>query len=84
MARTFQTCTVQDLLDALEGQDPEALVCFASNYGDRGNTQQVHALDGNVEPEKLSATAYSDSGWAIAPDEDHDDTTDGPMVLVIS
>jgi hypothetical protein len=70
MARRFSTITVRDLMEALEGQDPEALVIFASDYGDHCHTQQAFALDGDLEEVQLEESAYSDSGWAVAGERD--------------
>jgi len=82
--RSIGTITVRELLDALEAEDPEALVVFASDYGDIGHTQQVHRVSGDVEEVTLEESAYSHSGWAIRREEDDDDDEDaGQRVLVI-
>ena len=74
----LKTITVRELIEALQNEDPEARVVFASNYGDRARTQQAHAIKGECEPATLRESGYSDSGWAV-------DEEDGgePSVLVI-
>lgn len=81
--RQLRSCTVQELLDALEGEDRKAMVVFASNYGDLGKTQQVHAIAGDVEEQIIEESAYSDSGWAVQRREDEDEEPNRPPVTVL-
>lgn len=68
----LNTITVQELIDRLSDEDPDAKVIFASGYGDRGNTQQAHGLRGRCEEVVLTESCYSDSGWAVSRDDDGD------------
>lgn len=83
MAKQLRSITVRQLISALQDEDPDAVVVFASDYGDHGHTEQAHAIDGQIEPATLVESAYSHSGWAV-PDEDSDEEEDdGTPVLVI-
>lgn len=75
-----KTLTVKELIEVLEGEDQDALVVFASNYGDRSRTQQVHFINGQVESDRIRSSGYSDSGYALGGEQNED----GPEVLVIS
>jgi hypothetical protein len=68
MARTFKTITAGELRELLEDLDDDAPVAFASNYGDRGGTRQVHALAGDAEELPIEESRYSESGWALWKD----------------
>ena len=81
--RAIRSINVRELIDALEGEDPEALVVFSSDYGDISHTQQVHPISGDMEEGTLEETAYSASGWAILSDEDDEDDTDNETVKIL-
>lgn len=89
MARQLKSITVGELIAALQDEDPEAEVCFASNYGDFGKTQQVLGIRGEIERAEIEESAYSESGWAIATPEAEDPEDEafadppGPSILVI-
>lgn len=74
--REFRTITAEELREALEGIPGDALVAFASDYGDRGNTQQIHRLRGRVTEETIEESGYSDSGFAIRDTDEDDDEPD--------
>lgn len=78
----LKTITVRELIESLQGEDPDMPVVFASNYGDRGRTKQAHGLRGRVEETVLVQSGYSDSGYAIADNDD--ETQDDNIVLCIS
>jgi hypothetical protein len=85
MARAIRSINVRELMEALEGEDPEALVVFGSDYGDIGHTQQVLPITGEIEEVQVEETAYSSSGWAVRRDEDDDDdrnTKTVPILLI--
>ena len=70
----LRTLTVARLIDLLEGESPDALVIFSTDYGDHHHTQQALPLRGELETVTIEKSAYSNSGFAIAePDEDGDD-----------
>ena len=73
MARAIRSINVRELLEALEGEDPEALVVFCADYGDIGHTQQVLPINGEIEEVQVEESAYSASGWAVRREEDDDD-----------
>lgn len=80
MSDQFNSITVEQLQQLLSDYDPNTLVTFSSNYGDRSRTEQVHSLEGYADMKPLTKTAYSDSGYAIADDDEEEAQT----VLVIS
>lgn len=84
-SRALRTINVRELIEALEGEDPEALVVFSSDYGDIGHTEQVHPIQGDVEEATLEETAYSASGWAIRRehDEETEDTGDETVPILV-
>lgn len=76
MSRQFtSSCTVRELIEALEEQSPDAIVAFSCDYGDYSQTEQVLPIDPEcIEDTEIEESAYSDSGFAIAgePDEDEE------------
>jgi hypothetical protein len=84
----FKSITVAELKELLEGQEDDALVTFASDYGDHCHTQQVHRLRGEIDEVVIRETAYSDSRYAVnerADEDDEDDETrHAGTVLLIS
>lgn len=70
----FKTITVEELIAVLENEDPQARVLFSSDYGDISHTEQAHRIYGQVEEVTLRDSAYSNSGYAVADDEDGDAT----------
>lgn len=79
----LHTITLKELEQALAqarrdygDEAGDMLVCFTSSYGDRGRTEQAHSLRGVVDEVTLRESAYSDSGYAVA---DEDDDHDRPM-----
>lgn len=71
MATTFKTITKSALIEALEDiVDDDALIAFASDYGDHCHTQQLHRIKGNIEEVPVKESAYSDSGFAVADDDE--------------
>ncbi len=84
----LRTLTVKELIEALEDEDPEMPVVFVTDYNDIGHTQQVHAIDGNVDEEPIHESGYSVSGFAVPNHErerdDEDEPEDkAPRVLVL-
>jgi len=65
----FDTITKEELIEALEDLPDGARVAFASDYGDRCNTQQLHSIEGQIEEKPIHQTAYSDSGYAVDEEE---------------
>ena len=81
----LHTITKQELVDILADLPDDARLAFATDYGDRSHTQQVHAIEGSVEERDIGESGYSDSGWAVLDDED-DDAQDvgGDSLWIIS
>jgi len=83
----FNSTTVGELREMLEGLDEDKLITFASDYGDYSRTQQVHVIRGDVEELPIRESAYSVSGWALGYDdedeEDEEAMNNAPMVYVI-
>lgn len=75
----FETATIDELIRALKDARADyggkAKVLFASNYGDRGGTQQAHRIRARFEQVQVTESGYSDSGYAVADDGDIDDDT---------
>jgi hypothetical protein len=67
----LHTISKQELIEALSELPEDARLAFASDYGDRTHTQQVHPIKGDVEERQITESAYSDSGFALA-DEDEE------------
>ncbi len=94
MRDTFKSVTLDELIDALEdarnAHGGDMIVTFASNYGDRSRTQQVHELSGDVDELPIcERPGYSVSGFAIDESEDDDSdeectNVERQRVLVIS
>jgi hypothetical protein len=71
---TFKTITKAELIEALEDLNDSDQIAFATNYGDIGDTMQVHRIRGRIDEQELRESAYSDSGFALRDsDEDWDD-----------
>lgn len=79
----LKTMTVAQLIDRLEGEDPEALVIFSVDYGDYHHTQQALPLQGEFETVTIEKSAYSHSGFAIAEPEDGEPEGDEEIYLMI-
>jgi hypothetical protein len=78
--RNIDTITVRELKDLLEGLDEDARVAFSCNYGDRGRTQQVISIRGDMEESNLYRSAYSESGWAVC--RDSEDPTEDQIFII--
>lgn len=59
--------TVEDLMFELEGMDPQAVVMFACDYGDRARTMQALTITNiaAMPTAVLKKTAYSQSGLCL-------------------
>jgi hypothetical protein len=71
----MRTISVKQLIEKLEQLPPDAPLAFASDYGDRCATQQIHFLRGRVEDTPICESGYSDSGYAVDRDNDGDGET---------
>ena len=72
------TMTGQQLINLItEYGSLDTPILFVTNYGDRGNTQQVHQLTEmhDAELKHLYETPYSTSGIAVR-EEDSNETDD--------
>lgn len=67
---TMRTITVAKLIELLQDQDPDAQVIFSTNYGDYHRTQQALPIKGDFEEVVIEKSAYSNSGFAIAENDD--------------
>ena len=81
----LRTITVAELIDLLEGEDPKAEVIFSTDYGDYHHTAQALPIRGEFEEALVEESAYSNSGFALASDdEDQDDEeNEGRKFLVL-
>lgn len=81
----FRSITVKALREALEGEEDDALVAFACDYGDYHHTQQALGIKGELEEAVLVESGYSHSGFAVADEDDDEDEREGkgPKVLVL-
>jgi hypothetical protein len=79
--------TVRDLIEELEGHDPDALVVFSTSYGDYNRTMQalpIESVDELDACEIIADSAYSQSGMSIENAfesglfDDEDDTVNVP------
>jgi len=69
----MKTITVAELIDLLQNADPDAQVIFTTDYGDRSHTAQALPIRGKSEEVRIEKNAYSNSGFAIASEEDEDE-----------
>lgn len=84
MAKGLRTITVRELMEALEGQDPDMRVVFTCDYGDYHHTPQALAIRGEFEELPLVESAYSHSGFALVQDDEEDeDESDDDLFLVL-
>jgi hypothetical protein len=68
LAESKRAYTVRELIEELEGHDPDALVVFSVNYGDICNTMQalpIESVDELDQCEVIAESAYSQSGMSI-------------------
>ena len=80
--KTITASELRDVLDDIIAQYGEDKpVAFASDYGDHGHTQQLHALVGNMEEVPYRKTAYSVSGYASADVDEVLEDADTIIVL---
>jgi len=79
---TLRTITVGELIERLKGEDPDALVIFTADYGDRCHTAQALPIRGRVETVTIRESGYSSSGYAVVDDGD-DSRDDSDDYLVI-
>lgn len=80
----MRTITAAQLIEELESLPPNAPVAFASDYGDRGHTQQVIFLRGSIEKMPIRESGYSDSGYALSLSRDEDGNTVEDSAYIIS
>ncbi len=73
--------TVRELIERLEGMDPEAEVHFAYNYGDHCNTMAAPVVD-QVEEMYVEPNAYVDTD-ALVDDEDVDEDNPNQRRVVV-
>lgn len=91
--RGLMTTTKAELLALLDRFDDDQLVAFSYDYGDHCHTEAIVGITRATE-EQMTETAYSPSGFAVAPeladDEDCGDLfwpegeDDAPSVVVLS
>ena len=66
--------TVRQLIETLEGEDPNAVVVFACDYGDLSHTQQAIPVESAEKLyDKIRESAYSQSGLAVCDGDDEDE-----------
>lgn len=77
MARRFKSITVAKLRELLEGEDDQALVIFAADYGDHCHTEQALPLRGEIDEVAIRESAYSASGYAVLGNDEDDEPEPG-------
>jgi hypothetical protein len=75
---------VRDLIECLEGMDPEAEVHFEYNYGDHWRTQVAPKVS-SVEMGLVQYSDYHRMDKVVEPDWDEEDAdeVDGKKVVLI-
>jgi hypothetical protein len=75
---------VRDLIECLEGMDPEAEVHFQYNYGDHWRTQVAPTVD-SVEMGLVRYSDYHRMPKVVEPDWDEEDAdqVEGKAVVLI-
>lgn len=79
----LKTITVRDLMARLEGEDPDMPVIFTADYGDYHHTAQALPIRGELDQATISESGYSNSGYAVDGDDDHDAEFGAMTYLVI-
>jgi hypothetical protein len=77
----MRTITVRDLIALLEDEDQDKKVVFSTCYGDYHRTQQALPLRGEVEEVLIEKSAYSNSGFAIADNDDDEENDEVYLVI---
>ena len=77
----MRTITVAQLIELLEGEDPEARVIFSTDYGDYNHTPQALPLRGEAEEVQIEKSAYSNSGFSLVTEDDAEE--EGETFLLI-
>lgn len=77
----MKSITVKELRDLLEDQDDDMQVIFSTDYGDHGRTAQALPLKGDVEEVLIEKSAYSNSGFAVASNDDDEENSE-PYLLI--
>jgi len=74
--------TVEQLIEALQDQNPDSVVVFACDYGDHCHTKQALPVE-SVEKlyDQIKESGYSQSGLAIC-EEDSEDFGDQHIVVL--
>lgn len=80
----MKSITVKELIKFLEYYDEDSQVIFASDYGDRVNTQQVHFIEGDIKKVGIGESAYSDSGFKVLDEDDKDEEEESEIYLLLS
>jgi hypothetical protein len=68
LAESKRGYTVRELIEELQGHDPDALVVFSVTYGDYHRTMQalpIESVDKLDDCEVIAESAYSQSGMSI-------------------
>ena len=74
---------VRDLIELLQGENPEAEVHFQYNYGDHWRTQVAPRVD-SVEPGFVKYSDYHRMDKVVEPDyDDEDGQVEGKMVVIL-
>lgn len=72
----FNTLTVAELIELLEGEDPTMKVIFSTNYGDYHNTPQALPIGSEVREVTIAESGYSNSGFEVIERGEGDDDDD--------
>ena len=84
MSKNLRTITVAQLIERLQGEDPEARVIFTADYGDYHHTQQALPITGDIdEVEVVENEGYSRSGFALLEEDDEDDTDEARATFLV-
>ena len=73
---------VQELIELLQMEDPDAEVHFSYNYGDHWRTQVAPKVS-SVEPGFVAYSDYHRMPKVYEPDYDEDDDTDGDKLTEV-
>jgi hypothetical protein len=71
---------VRDLIECLEGMDPEAEVHFSYNYGDHWRTQVAPTVDSVMTGRVVHSAYHSMDKVVDEEDFDYDEDTGEPVV----
>ena len=80
MKKPIKSLTVKELMEALEGMDPDLPVMFAYNYGDHGRTEVAASID-TLEEMPVQWSDYHRMHKVMGEDQSEADISDFVVII---